>query len=334
MKKLKSLICLMIMMLICGTILVGCGDTKLQVGDDEYCKVNIESNCPIKNTYFEVESKTLLYDLEIFDGDYIKLNKDIYVFDGYYNNSNFSKKYNKDYSIEKDINVYAKFDKITPDTTSSLNDTLNKKPSEVNTIDAFVTAENLIENKDKYRIYYDGEITALGIKSTISSQREYDNGNCYLENSINGVQTQTEILKILSDNNTLVLNSNSYTLDEFEYINGFGIYDTIPYIVSNVTVLESTTCTVKENDLYEFNITLDNQYSTILYNKFLKRINASDVNTEFVSINLTFTIDENYNFQKIEVQEEYNQLVYGVLSNCKSSITYRFDYSDFTSDKF
>ncbi len=219
-----------------------------------------------------------------------------------------------------------------------------KRPNEgVGAINAFVTAEYVLSQKNTYQVNSNGTIQpSIGSKQSVYAYRYKKDNVTYLENISVGMLSVAERL-IYKDN---VINRvegksiqttnadwtgaiSTFSYDQFKEINGNAIDNPIAYVVS------SKTATVETNNpkelgggLYQFKLVLSTDTSVMNYVKQMKRTSGLSSYPKFESVVLTFTIDEDYNFIEITAEESYTVVYFGVPAFCSGSLTQRFNYDE------
>lgn len=99
----------------------------------------------------------------------------------------------------------------------------------------------------------------------------------------------------------------------------------IPYDISALTIIGASPA-VKHSGGYEFTVSLHPKLAVKNYAKNLQTITKLNNEFNFKSVTLNVTLNENFEFAKIDVVEKYAIKVLGINKDCTSNITTTFDY--------
>ena len=116
--------------------------------------------------------------------------------------------------------------------------------------------------------------------------------------------------------------------DDFRNLSGVLPNEIFPYLFSEKTIESSSE--VKKDEIsgnYTFTVTLKPLESALLYYKQVRRSGALESDPEFKNIQLSFTINNQWQLVTTEVNETYKAIKFGMGVNCKASIktNYTFD---------
>ena len=224
--------------------------------------------------------------------------------------------------------------------------TNGKNPSLVGGVNAFITAEYRLSQKEQYRVNSNGGLQpSIGSYQTIYAHREYSEGKTYLENISNGMMPIAEKLVCKDDATVLSFNGKltssttanwdsspqkTYSIDDFNQANGVKIDTPVAYVVSSRTILvESTSGVLVEPNVYEYTLVLDPSTCVMNYVKQMMRTSGFADPPKFSNVKITFRVDSNFNFLSYKVEESYTVVYFGVPAHCVGDLTLTFDYSAF-----
>ena len=220
-----------------------------------------------------------------------------------------------------------------------------KSPDEVSPTDNFIIAEYNVNQKTSVKKTTTGTVTAAGIKQSLYSEKIFQDGQYYSmkissglvslatrfyytigDETIafySGTDIQAESAKFPAEPNEL------YTLEEYKAMYGSPISYFVNYIVSSNTVKEEEFLGKTENDTYKFKVKLDTAFSVMNYSFEIKTTSGSSKLPRFNSIELTFEIDENFNFYEINIVENYDvsiQQLGSMYVGTTGALTEKFEY--------
>ena len=230
-------------------------------------------------------------------------------------------------------------------TETVLSLTNGKNPSLVGGVNAFITAEYRLSQKEQYKVTSNGGLQpSIGSYQTIYAYREYSEGKTYLENISNGMMPIAEKLvckdsSVSSYNGKLKSSTEAtwetspqktYTIDGFNQANGVKIDTPVAYVVSSRTILvESSSGVLVEPNVYEYTLVLDPSTCVMNYVKQMMRTSGFADPPKFANVKITFRVDSNFNFLSYIVEESYTVVYFGVPAHCVGSLTLIFDYTDY-----
>ncbi len=210
-----------------------------------------------------------------------------------------------------------------------------KKPSEITPLNAFVYAESKMLQNGDWTCSKQGEVKNSFANQTIMGECSFI-GNEVSQTSISlgfkNVATKTVIS--VGDNKLKFYNGNPNKEGEVQwqdpeekllqdYRNEWGVspQNIFPYIVSSKTLSGSTDWS-SQNNTYTATLNLTLVSSVILYVKQMEKLSGLGAPT-FEYINLTFTLDDNYNFKSVSIEEKYVVSI-GLSVTCTGILTYNF----------
>lgn len=200
-----------------------------------------------------------------------------------------------------------------------------------------LTATDNLNNSPYYTITSTGEIRSF-VNQKVRLKKVFDGKNHFMENTTTGfknVATRVyandfNIRSVKSKGDLTFKKTHkplTYTYKEFENKFHLSPKDTLPYVINDLTIT-STTAPKKVSAGYEFSVSLHPTLSTENYAKNLGTLTGLNNSPKFNSINLNVLVDENYNFIKIDLEEEYTIKVIGIGKLTKSNLTTYFNFKD------
>lgn len=211
-----------------------------------------------------------------------------------------------------------------------------KLPTELSPLQAFLYAEHSM-NDLPWRVDKVGEI-----QNTFANQRIY--GTSFYDGEVLTQESISLGFKNVASKIIIEPNGNSLSYIEPEKINGenvtwksseertvedyreeWGVHPDklFGYVVSSKTLTKATEWQV-DGEGYTASISLDPVTSVILYVKQMEKMSGLSAPT-FEYINITFTMDENYKFQEVKIEEKYAVSV-GLKVTCVGVLDYVFTY--------
>ena len=213
----------------------------------------------------------------------------------------------------------------------------------LNVLDNYLLALYNAENAKTY------SAIGKGLVSTIASQSVYSaktfDGEKYSFESISvglvKVATKEEMNKgenivYLSTGSSIITNDDgsmsatweaekTLTSQEYKELTGSYVNTISPYIISDSTILNIESSTIKNNDgTYSFTLQLHPVYSVLNYYKQVKRSGGLEADPVFTSIVQTITIDENWNFISIDTEEKYTAVKFSMGAKCTGTLHTEF----------
>ena len=220
--------------------------------------------------------------------------------------------------------------------------TIGKKPSDFSSAIAFQIAEENLMKSTKYTIIGEGTIeTSAGVSQTSYSEDIRDGDSLYY-----GLTTFSSIIKASKEahytiggdivvyngtpkdpglDNVEWTDSTTYTWEGYKEAYGRYVNRNCNYVVSTKTVVEDTGFSL-DNGIYKCYVELD---PVLGGSNYIRQVGTNmGVNYKQVVFNriyLTFWLDENFNFVKIEKFESFTVPYAGIELTLNTSITTNFD---------
>ena len=217
-----------------------------------------------------------------------------------------------------------------------------KSPDNLSAIDTYLVASKILNEKEYYKVTTDGivdaqvttqEISGIFIKDGLNYSNEtYSKGMVSVASK--AIYTPGSDVIIYegkkSSNSTSYAwnNANTVTYDYYRENYGKDASYCWSYIISSKTVIAQTKCT-KEDDLYTYTISLDPTTSTIYYKNQIRLLSGLKSDPEFKSIQITFTVNENFEFKSLVIKETYTMNYVGVkvtVSCVENPLSAEFSY--------
>ncbi len=254
-------------------------------------------------------------------------------------------------SIEDVIKDVLNIDKPTTDQINNWL-TLAKqkgiKPTDLLPSQNFILAEYNASKAESYSAIANGMVETIA-SQTIRSEKYFD-GTAYTSSSISkGILTVAELsymkkdsgtIKTIKGNNVTSTSANwngaEKTLSNNEYLEQVGLLPNAlnPYIVSSKTILANRAedivkTTYNNKEVYKFTFQLDAVTSVLNYIKQVKYTSGLSDYPSFDDITQTVYIDEDWNFVRIEIVENYRVTFSGLKPKCKGTLNtdYTFNQS-------
>lgn len=215
-------------------------------------------------------------------------------------------------------------------------------PADFNAVDNILLCEYNAQQASTWSIIGTGNVISMGIAQTVYSGKTFD-GNFYTFESISAGMITVANCDVMAKNGSTIdiyagknptstgatwVKDKTITTEEFSAMSGVLPNAVGPYIISDKTVETSSDITHdSESGLYSFTITLKPIESVLLYYKQVQRSGGLEANPEFYSIEITYHINEEWQFVSSEITESYKAVKFGMPVTCngKLSTTYEFD---------
>ena len=217
-------------------------------------------------------------------------------------------------------------------------------PKNLNTYENVALAEFNLKNADTYIMYGTGKVETVA-NQTVYSVKRFD-GKTYMFESISkGLLTVADAFVMEKGSNTVTkISGNNVSAEhadwtgtkttisttEFKENNGSLPSDAIAYLISSKTTKSSsaiTETTIEGKKHYSFELTLDPISSVVNYVKQVKQTSGLSDYPSFDNITLSFTIDEDWNFVKFNIVENYRVPYGGLKPKCKGTLNYTFQFN-------
>ena len=214
-----------------------------------------------------------------------------------------------------------------------------KTPDKLTPTQAFVVAESLLTtSSNKWTMTKNGEIQNSFKPQTLSGLSVFDGNVLSNITESNGFKTFVEKTESEIGSNTVNCftgskqnddyvwnNPETITVDSYREVYGISPQSVINYIISSKTVNDYTEWN-KNDGKYTASLSLNPVSSVILYIKQMLKTSGLNVAPTFNSINITFTLDENYRLLSFNIVEEY-VVKFGLTVKCKAIINTDFNYN-------
>lgn len=206
----------------------------------------------------------------------------------------------------------------------------NKTPDQLSGTQVFLVAYHKLEQSNNYKFYTTGKIeTSVGVNQTTKATRSKNGNNYFYEfatyssmiktaNRIKFTPGEDIIIEVgaPTDDTLNIVNYNgktkSHSYEEFHTLIGRDPKCTTGYLVSSKTVLSCSPCTI-ENDTYTYTLNLIPKLGGILSKHEISYVSGVDVNAvEFLSIEITFTVDKNFNLMSQTAIDQYKMQYAGI----------------------
>ena len=227
-------------------------------------------------------------------------------------------------------------------------------PADLTPVENFILAEYKATFASSFHIVGNGNVRALGLVSQpVYSEKNFDGNHYTFESLSRGTVTvgRCAIMKRGGQNvrfysswNEAVHEDYADWSDYVDYKNeGYiALSGSTPdgvqsYIVSGKTIISQNDSSVIKYDQasgnYTFSFDLDPLTSVIRYAKQVQQTSGLDSAPAFRSVSQTVTIDEDWNFVTISVEEVYS-VFFGISVTCNGSLTSNFVFDDITQVDF
>ena len=223
-----------------------------------------------------------------------------------------------------------------------------KSIDQISATDNFVIAESKIYEHNTAKKLCTGTVTAAGVTQSLVATRIKDGDNYFGEEiscktgsiGVNYAQRfyyTDGVDEIPLYNGTDITSSGAtwkdspdvtHTMESFRGVMGISPTHFQNYIVSSKTVLSQNYLGKTEEGNYKFSLVMNTANSV---KNYMYKIKATSGGTEyptFVSCVLTFEIDENWNFIRIDYDEEYKvaiKVIGRVTTTAKLTETFEYD---------
>lgn len=223
----------------------------------------------------------------------------------------------------------------------------NLTPANLLPSENFILAEYNASKAKSFKAIGNGMVETIASQS-VYSEKLYD-GNAYFFSSISkGMLTIANLSYMKANSSTVKLikgtnvtptsatwngETKSYTPDQYYDLAG-GTPDKInSYIISSKTLLNNRTedvskTTYNDKPVYKFSFQLDPVKSVINYVKQVKLTSGLSDYPTFNDITQTVYIDENWNFVRIEIVENYRVTFSGLQPKCKGTLNTDFTFNE------
>lgn len=214
-------------------------------------------------------------------------------------------------------------------------------PKKISGGDNTQLAIDVINNASSWTAIGTGKVETI-VTQTVYSAKYYDGTTYAFESISKGIVNVATIAVYGKDNTdvtTIVGNniketsaswngkSEKMTTEAYVDKNGGLPSNAIPYIISSQTVINSSDVTESEVDgkkLYSYTIALHPLKSVVNYIKQVKQTSGLSDYPTFNDITIDVVIDENWNFVKFNIVENYRVVYSGLKPKCKGVLNIDF----------
>ncbi|MBQ8444619.1 MAG: hypothetical protein IJX25_04635 [Clostridia bacterium] len=215
-------------------------------------------------------------------------------------------------------------------------------PADISVVDNILLCEYNAQQASSYEIIGTGKVLSLGIAQTVYSEKKFD-GDAYSFVSISAGMLTVATCDVMNkagnsvtiyqgqnptDSGATWTSPETITSDAFSELSGVMPNAVSPYIISEKTIDSASEIVYdSQSELYSFTVTLKPVESVLRYYKQVKRSGGLEANPEFYSIQITFNINENWQFVSTEITESYKAVKFGMPVTCDGTLVtnYSFD---------
>ena len=214
-------------------------------------------------------------------------------------------------------------------------------PIDLSPVDNLILAEYNAKNASSYEIVGNGAVATIATQ-TIYSMRKFDGKTYTFESISKGMLNVANCdympkgarsVEVYKGANVTVSGadwnySQTVSLDNYKAMAGTMPSDIQPYLISDKSVISSTDVVFDDSKgLYSFTLHIDPVAGVLLYYKQVRRTGGLEGDPEFEYVNLTVTIDEDWNLVSSYIQEKYVAIKFGLPNKCVGTLysTYKFN---------
>lgn len=227
-----------------------------------------------------------------------------------------------------------------PDVKAVLARIEGKRPDQVSATDAFIAAEHYLNTAEHFVVNVEGSLTHNYGNQTVFGHKLRNAGimeaveisSSSAKKVANRYVAQGDLVKLYSGtvtSRTTASWSNNFkevNFEEYRSIYGVVPSNVIPYIVSEKTVKESSSVTILAGGLYQFTLSLDAETAPMNYVQKMKKLSDLTENPTFISLEVTFVVDKNFNFVSTRSEEGYTLKFLGIPVTCSGYIQQDYDF--------
>lgn len=232
-------------------------------------------------------------------------------------------------------------------TDAQINDWLNVAkskgvtPKDVSGYNNFQLAIDVINKSSSWTAIGVGKVETI-VTQTVYSAKYFD-GSTYAFESISKGMVNVASMAVYEKDSTTVTNivgndikttsaswtgkHTSLSTEDYTELNGSLPSTAIPYIISSKTVTNCSDIVESEDNgkkIYSFTISLDPLKSVIKYIKQVKQTSGLSDYPTFNDITLDVVMDEDWNFRKVNIVENYRVVYSGLKPKCKGTLNIDF----------
>lgn len=236
-------------------------------------------------------------------------------------------------------------------TDAQVNDWLNIAkskgitPKDVSGYNNFQLAIDVINKSSSWTAIGVGKVETI-VTQTVYSAKYFD-GSTYAFESISKGMVNVASMAIYEKDSKTVTNitgndiketsaswtgkHSSSSTEDYTELNGNLPSTAIPYIISSKTVTNCSDIVESEDNgkkIYSFTISLDPLKSVIKYVKQVKQTSGLSDYPTFNDITLDVVMDEDWNFRKVNIVENYRVVYSGLKPKCKGTLNIDFTVNE------
>lgn len=205
-----------------------------------------------------------------------------------------------------------------------------KTPDELSATEVYVVAYHILENKNSYNFVSHGNIkTSVGVNQTTYTHRSKNGNDYYYEfatyssmikkasrfSFVKGGDINMELGEPTDESLKTINYSGKFenhTYEEYYKLIGREATATSNYLVSKKTVTEESSCQI-ENGNYTYTLTLNPLLASITSRQEIAYVSNVDENSiNFLNIQITFTVDKEFNLISQTATDEYKMKYAGI----------------------
>ncbi|MBQ8909376.1 MAG: hypothetical protein IJY90_03725 [Clostridia bacterium] len=218
------------------------------------------------------------------------------------------------------------------------------KPSDFSAVDNVLLCEYNVQHATSYSMIGTGAVFCMGTSQSVYSAKKFDGNGYTFESLSKGVLTVATCDYMTTSPNSQVTTYQGTNLTDtgatwgsptsasqadFKAMVGVLPNSVSPYIISDQTVEEASEVVYnEETDTYSFTLKLKTVESVLLYYKQVKRSGGLEANPEFHSIEITFTINSNWEFVSSSIVESYKAVKFGMPVTCKGTLDTNYIFNE------
>lgn len=215
-----------------------------------------------------------------------------------------------------------------------------KTPLDFSVADNILLAEYNHTLAGTYSVVGKGKVLTMGTTQTVYSEKLYD-GSRYSFVSISAGLLTVASCDVIVPNGSIDVYAGSnphatgatwtfdknYSAAQYSAMNGVMPDAPHPYIISDKTIDQASEITLNtETGNYEFTVTLKTVESALLYYKQVQRSGGLEADPEFHSIEIKFSINQDWQFVETDIVESYKAVKFGLPVTCDGTLTTVYNY--------
>ena len=190
-------------------------------------------------------------------------------------------------------------------------------------VDSIVN-QTVVGSKDYYKGLMITESVSTSAFVNVAEQKFFGDGKVVVRGPESGKSSWDGINTVWSDDKPVAV------YDEAQYEEKYGLWATefSDYVLNAETVLEVSELNVLGDGLYSQTFTLDPGTSTYYYKHQMMTMGGLGDYPLFSSVVMTFTFDDSWAVQKVDIAEEYEVYAFFITVGCKASSTIVYSYDE------